>query len=144
MSAVRLYGAAKAWFASTFNSAQNVIQSDDPANYILVGRAWSGIPLKVLGVNAAEPKLWYTLKVEAKDGRARYTIYDMEYDASSSMGTYRKPLSQAFFEERFRNGKKLNDRDAQLRRGWIENVNALAASLDRALSALSDEASDDW
>jgi len=141
-TAAQLYGAAKVWFASNYNSVQDVIQSDDSANYVIVGRAWSGIPLTVMGV-ATEQQLWYTLKVEAKDGRARYTIYNMEYDGSSEMATYRKPLSQAFFEDRFRKGKKLKARDAQLRRGWIENVNALAASLEKALTAPATY-EDDW
>jgi len=141
-TAEQIYGATKAWFSSSYTSAQDVIQSDDPYNYILVGRAWSGIDVKVMGI-AAEPKLWYTLKIEAKDGRARYTIYNMEYDGSSSMGTYRKPLSQAFFETRHRNGKKLNSRDEQIRRGWIENVNAVAASLEQAISEKPAEL-DDW
>ena len=133
MSSSQLYGAAKSWFAATFQSSQDVIQVDDPSTYLVVGRGWSPLNLSVLGMTVS-PKLWYKVKIEAKDGRYRYTIFDMEYDASNEMAKYRVPLSDAFFEDRYRKGKMKN-RDKTLRREWINSINNIAASIESTMAS---------
>lgn len=73
-----IFSSAKLWVAENFRSAQNVIQLDDAENGVLLIKAnfvlyYSGFPIRN----------YFTLKVEAKDGRFRYTvdITDMIADA---------------------------------------------------------------
>lgn len=77
-SAADLYSRAREWFATTFNSADAVLEMDDKAAGKLVGNAFSDIH----GMSATmmtKMKLWYAITVELKDGRYRYTINHLQF-----------------------------------------------------------------
>ena len=72
---LELYSRGKVWIAETFKSARSVIQIDEKDTGTLVGKGWQHINVKVLAIPLpAVQELWYTVKLEAKDGRFRYTI----------------------------------------------------------------------
>jgi len=73
--AADLYLRAKEWVARSFKSAQDVIQVDD--NKVIIVRSYfeKGHNTVVL-----RPKKWFTLKIEFKDGRFRYRLFDVVYE----------------------------------------------------------------
>ncbi len=79
-SADALYARAKEWFAETFVSAQHVIQLDDAQNYKLIGKGNTGEYLTniYMMLKYCYGQSKFTVKVECKDGRYRYSIYDIE------------------------------------------------------------------
>lgn len=137
-----LYSKAKVMFAELFKDASEVIQSDDATSYTIVGKAWSLIDL---GLGSAE--LWYTIKVEAKPERYRYTIYDMIYDGSSKDPSikivYRKPIEQAFFETRIADGKR-KFKDQKIRAAWLSTINNLQQRIIDKMSAAANSKDDAW
>lgn len=71
VSAEELYARARAWVATAYKSAQDVIQMDDQDNLRMICKGnfpvyWNGDLLPV----------WHTLTIEAKPGRYRYTFAD--------------------------------------------------------------------
>jgi len=62
-----LYLRAKKFFVNTFNSGKDVIQFDDRETATVIGRGWQE------GIGS---QIWYSIKIQAKDGRVRYEIYD--------------------------------------------------------------------
>lgn len=79
-TAQQLYGKAKEWFVLSFNSADAVIQLDDPDNKKLIGKGLKTI-LQV-GIAAPIPiNVNYTLVVETRDGRYKQSIKNIYYSA---------------------------------------------------------------
>lgn len=137
-TAAELYSQSKVYFAEQFKSANDVVQSEDPNTHTIIGKAWSAIDLGI-----AQAKLWYTLKIETKDGRYRYSIYAMRYDASNAQIVYEEPLEQAFFEQRLAKGKR-NFKDQKIRTRWLETVNALQKALISKMAAASSAENNEW
>ena len=137
-----LYSQAKVMFAELFKDASEVIQMDDASSYTIVGKAWSPV---TWGIASAE--LWYTLKIEAKPGRYRYTIYDLIYDGSSKDPsikiTYREPIEQSFFETRIADGKR-KFKDQKIRAAWISTVNNLQRRIIEKMTAPANDKDDNW
>ena len=74
-TAVDLYGRARFWAAKAFVSAKNVIQLEDPTLGRLVLK---GVVPEAYGGTTG---VWFhfTLTIEAKDGRFRWTLDQLEY-----------------------------------------------------------------
>ena len=85
-----LYLNAKEWIIESFGSSDDVIVTDDRDLNILIVK---GFIAKGHNVSAQHPKNWFTLKIEMKDGRYRYTLHDIIYDFTVSMGTVSKDYS---------------------------------------------------
>lgn len=69
----QLYSSAREWFALTFNSANDVLQMDDPVAGKLIGKGvrqvdYTGVELPTY------MNMYFTLMVELKDGRYKQTI----------------------------------------------------------------------
>lgn len=73
-TASQLYGKAKLFFSKTFNFAKRVIDSEDPENHTIVGKG------KIVSQeDQGYGGIYYnfTILIQTKDGRYRYTITDM-------------------------------------------------------------------
>ncbi len=67
-----IYSNLKSWIATTFNSANDVIQLDDVTNKKIIIKGISTFAYKrMVTING---KVFFTLTLEAKDNRFRYTI----------------------------------------------------------------------
>lgn len=71
-----LYKNAKQWFVDTFESSSHVIQSEDKEEGVIVGKGI--IPIyHGKGMYRQSVSTSMTIKIECKDGRYRYKIYDI-------------------------------------------------------------------
>lgn len=77
-----IYSSIKAWVAIVFNSANDVIQLDDKENGKLIVKGLSSFSYKVMGANIGS-KCFYTLTIDTKDNRFRYTIDMTEVEVGS-------------------------------------------------------------
>lgn len=66
-----LYNAARLWYANTYRNSKEVLEVDDRDAGRLIGTGFSTID------PPSKRKLWATVKIEVKDGRYRYTMYDI-------------------------------------------------------------------
>lgn len=79
-----LYSASKQWIATSFKSANSVIQMDDKEEGVLIGKGnidypCTGNSWQCGGLSGAFIK--FTIKIETKDNKARVTFSDiMHYD----------------------------------------------------------------
>ncbi len=76
-TASQLYGKAKLFFANTFNSSKSVIQSDDSENNTIVGK---GTIVKHEDEGFGGIYYYFTLQIQSKEGKYRYTISDIKLD----------------------------------------------------------------
>lgn len=80
-----LYKNGKQWFVDTFKSPRNVIQSEDKEDGLIVGKGMVYVSYKsMIGVNNLENS--FSIKLECKDGKYRYSFYDMSIE-HESLGT---------------------------------------------------------
>lgn len=77
-----IYSTLKSWVATTYNSANDVIQLDDKDNGKLIVKALSGFAYKVMGSNIGS-KCFYTLTIDTKGNRFRYTINITEVEVGT-------------------------------------------------------------
>ena len=73
ISAHDLYSKGLEWFANTFNDSKAVIQIQDPVGLVIVGK---GKSLSNKNSFGARYYVDYTVKLEFKDGKVRYSLYD--------------------------------------------------------------------
>ena len=99
VSQAQLYARGKVWFATAFKSANSVVQADDQATGVLVGKAWAPISIHYIGANrpASQLRLWYTVKLGFKEGRYRYEITDMQMEWPNSSNP-NQPLENLAFK----------------------------------------------
>jgi len=124
------------WFANTYRSANDVIQMDDAENKVIVGKGYSNIFF-----NPGQAELWYTVKIEAKDGRYRYTVNDIIYDATNQYATYREPLNAVLFKS---NGQpRQTNKIYKIKFKCIEQLNELIDSIQTGMESIVED-SDTW
>lgn len=80
ISRQELHSRAKLFFAETFVSANDVVQMDDKESGIVLGKGLSTISIKS-GKYEFPVNLKYTIKVECKDNRYKWTITNIIYSS---------------------------------------------------------------
>lgn len=73
-----LYLRSKFFFVDVFKSANDVIQMDDKEAGVVVGKGFNDIYIRVMGITTPI-QMWYTIKIQSKEGRYKYEIYDIYF-----------------------------------------------------------------
>jgi hypothetical protein len=131
-----LYVNAKQFFVENFKSANHVIQMDDKQSGIIIGKGWS----TYLFWNAPIT-LRYTIKIQCKDDRYKYEIYDISFfDSAASRQSAETFLSK-------KNYYKANGTPkgyyAKHRKGMEDTVDELARQIKSAMETAGSD-KDDW
>jgi len=88
-----LYSRAKLFFSDIFVSGKSVIDMQDEASGIIVGKSYFSRPVSWLDVT-------FTIKIQVKDGRYKYEIYDIRTKSEASVfGTMYMPGTNFPIEE---------------------------------------------
>ncbi len=66
-----IWFASMDWMVDEFRSAKDVIQFSDKEQGIIIGKGFTEVTYTIMPVDT-----YFTLKIEAKDNKARITIYD--------------------------------------------------------------------
>lgn len=143
-----LYLRAKEFFVEAFKSANDVIQLDDKESAVLIGKGFSDINLKGgFGVPIVM-KMYYTIKVQSKDSRYKYEIYDILY---KSYGTYQYPettiYSEGMFakENYYKNNGKERTVNSNYKEATLNRINEIETSLKNKMKEDGISSSnDDW
>lgn len=131
-TASQLYGKAKLFFANTFNSSKSVIQSDDPGNTTIIGKG-SIVNKEDQGYGGIYFN--FTLKIQTKDGKYRYTISDIVLDMTGLA-----PMKSTIEESIERGTQKgLSKTDAA--KSYYEKFSPLIEKMKQQITISSD---DNW
>lgn len=78
VSASELYGRAREWVALTFQDARQVVQLDDAARGVLIGRGYKRVVVNVNSLGRGDVRLVsFTFRLDFRDGRYRYELRDL-------------------------------------------------------------------
>lgn len=119
-----LYSRAKAWVATAYRSAKDVIQLDDPNAAKLIVRGNFHV-----AVYTNDAWIRHTLTVEVKDGRFRYTLTDFVFDN----GYWSVPLEEE---------KKFTGQRKKLFGQVIAQAEATIVDMKKSMSSSSEK--DEW
>ncbi len=72
----KIYKSAKVYFVDNFNSANDVIQYQDETEGKIIGKGFFEVTQE-LTFTTVKWSVYFSLSIEAKDGKYRYTIYDI-------------------------------------------------------------------
>lgn len=130
-SADNLYSTIKAWIATNYNSANNVIQLDDKENHKLILKGENPFVYKSL-MGGLEGKGFYTLTIDAKDNRFRYTLNFTEVEVGTA--------HQSAYKELIEKPNKKHSKSVQ------EQITRFKDNLTTALSYIyiQNTSADEW
>jgi hypothetical protein len=130
-----LFLSAKQFFAETFKNSKEVIQMDDKDAGIIIGKAWGDIVIKVVGTSV-KTQMWFTIKIQAKEGRYRYEIYDIFYKSypNSTYGSTISPAEATFDKNSYykKNGQP-RDIPEKYKEETLTKVNGVAGIIKDAM-----------
>lgn len=138
-SAAKIYSAAKLWIADTFGDAKHAIEMDDQESHVVVLNGNTEISSETKNGRYLMAMLFkFNIKIEAKDGRYRYTISKLEVDIPSSFFMVDGYLEGTFMAN---NADRDYIKDGY-RQNLIYKLNALSRSLDSMYKDI--KSNDDW
>jgi hypothetical protein len=82
-----LYTRAKLWASLTYDQVQDVIKVDEKEAGLLVLRAYTDLPVAQTSSQPTNYELGYTMLLNFKDGRYKYTITNYQVINGNSTGT---------------------------------------------------------
>lgn len=140
-----LYTNAKLAISDIFKSAQDVIQVDDPAAKIIVAKGYADWIKNKDAMVSAALKIYFTLKIECRDGRYKVSIYDF---ISNTGSTYSLDLTlnecKAYGFKRNSNVLKNNFYGYSLP-AWLETGNNILNTVSKQMEkAEQDSSEDNW
>ena len=142
VSAAELYKRAKFVLTKVFKSAKDVTQFDDDDNKQVVAKGWtSSRPKGNMGMEAG--RIWFSLKIQCKDGRYRYEVYDCTHEGTAGRKYNGGDLCQdkpdcgtLFIPKKIWGNIKID---------FIEQVNLLVKDIQKEMAnASSSNTSNDW
>ena len=151
-SVSEIYTTVKSWVATTFNSAQDVIQMDDPDNGILIckGNFSYDAPGGVMS-GVLDGWVHFTLQVQVRESRYRITMGQFAHEAKPVPGgSYDWSLGLITDRERAkakgavsaRQKKAWKDLKVKCKMQFMEVVMALSQATEQGSGLLNTD--DDW
>jgi hypothetical protein len=149
VSKTELYNRAKVWFATAYNSSNDVLQMDNKEGGELIGKAILNYRPTVLSRSEqTRGNIKYTIKIFIKDGRYKYEITNFIHDpygnqyGKSSMGliTTEKECPTPRPMEKAWSNKVWNDIKNQI----DSNMKSLIVSLKKDMIKTSESNKNDW
>ncbi len=146
VSADKLYLETKKWLTKVFESSEKVIELDDHQSSTIVIK---GFVEKGHNGFVKNPKNWFTLTVECKQGRFRYTLTDILYEFSVTLegysNEYHEPFEKWMVQPEVNSKRKREKTEAYLNQYCKELNNELEQIIKSLISTLSDSnENEDW
>jgi len=81
-----LFKNARQWLVDNFKSGKDVLQTEDKEGGYIIGQGFFSMMTNPVSLFYSNSQIWFSMKIEVKDGRYRYTFYDIIYKYTMSMG----------------------------------------------------------
>jgi hypothetical protein len=143
-----LYLRSKMFFTEAFKSANDVIQLDDKETATVVGKGFNKISLpSELGLGLMTPMMmYYTVKIQCKDNRYRYEIYDIYFkNYPGPYVTSSEIIAETYFlkSEYYRKNGEAKTKNLGYKTSLEKTVFTLILSVKDRMSK-SIQSKDDW
>lgn len=139
----QIYKDIKVWFGDTYSDSKEVLEVDDKDAMVLMGKAFRTIIVPGVLGQVSEDRLWYSIKMEIKDGRFRLSLYDFLFQPKGEIAyADKRPVESWFGEYGIRKNGKMRKYTTVMR----DEINATFLGLKESISKKVNEAkkADDW
>lgn len=147
LSKMQMHGRNKSFIAEIFKSANDVIQSDDVEIGMLIAKGFSDIYLQG-PIGVVKEKMFYTLKLQSKEGRARMSIINVYYETYATSAMPAKisyPADWFSSIELYKKNGKERKMQASYRDETMQKISDLnKLFLKYEVNSNDSEDSDDW
>jgi hypothetical protein len=132
-----LYARAKIFFIDQFKSGKDVIQLDDKAEALVIGRGFSDIYLSFGITENMKTQMWYKIKIQGKEGRYKYDIFDIQFTsyssqyAPSSTGPAEGIFDKSTYYKKNGNAKDIN---YSYKQEMLKSITSTQISLKKAMA----------
>lgn len=124
----QLYTRSRTWFAKTFQDADKVLTLEDKEAGQLIGKGFSPVAFR-----GETFRIWFSLVVECKDNKYRYTFENLELQTASN----RQSL-EVFYNRMLDKKGQIKPVAQPMIVAIQDRIKDLQASLKQALQAKSD------
>jgi hypothetical protein len=147
----QLYLNSKQFFVEVFKSAKDVIQMDDRESGIVIGKGFNDIYSKMLG-SSFPVKMWYTIKIQSKDDRYKYEIYDIYFENYPSQyvlpnGKVTSQTAEDIFDKTnyFKKNGQPNNQSLNFKTQMTDQIIILKSVLNKSMNkSLTSNKKDNW
>lgn len=141
-----LYTNAKIWFVDAFKDSKEVIQMDDKENGIIIGKgnmAYTNSKLRYKGING---RISFTVKVEIKEGRYRYSFSDFYHETNVKNGYDMETIVNGVYMKKIRMVPKkyAQDYNDVLKAYCKDRIELLSKDLKESMDKSNVAESSDW
>lgn len=148
LSADQIYDRAKLALTGFWTSTKDVTQLDDSKNYIIVSKGWANWVQDSDAFLTRGFKVWFSVKIECRDGRYRISIYDVK-SSNTSSSIYGSVTVEATPSEAYEYGVKENGRIKNNIYGlswlaWNEVANNTVNKIEELIKEAELNNSEDW
>lgn len=136
----QLYSRSKVFFAEFFKSAQDVIQLDDKETGTVLGKGFSNINIG-LGIT----RMYFTIKIQAKEKRYRYSIENIYYQGYSLSNLPEIPAERMYLKKEYykKNGSpKLYN--LKYKQGTLIGLKLIKDAIKSEMAKASQNKENDW
>lgn len=137
VSQQELYKRARSWFATTFHSANDVVQLESKDEGKIIGKG-----IAVINIGNLPSDMHFTLTLQFKDNRYRYEFTQIAFNSGGD--TKRWPMEGMFFND---HARKKNGQYTKLHQSYLDQTNSAIASMVTSLNKEltgSNSANEDW
>ena len=145
-----LYLNSKQYFVETFKSANDVIQMDDKEAATIIGKGFTDVFSVMMGISTPV-KMWYTIKIQSKEGRYKYDIYDIYFECYGKEYVLPNPyVHKETAEDMFdkKNYYKKNGKPLKLAKHFkselLGKIEVIGHSIENSMKKSMSSSDDNW
>lgn len=142
-----LYLRAKQFYLDAFKLSNDLIKVDDKGLGVVIATKFTDVPIKFLGSTRPE-QMWYTIKIQSKENRYKYEIYDIYFKDYPTKGTAsRSQQSSSVFDKvnYFKKNGEARDLNQQYKVEMMKVIDELIKSIKTSMdNKESSDTKSDW
>ncbi|MCX6311222.1 MAG: DUF4468 domain-containing protein [Bacteroidetes bacterium] len=147
----KIYSKCKEWIATTWKSANDVIQMDDKESGVIIIKGWDNVYVTTTAklIPETQYKMWFTIKLTIRDNFVKMDVFDIfleSYPNPNQYNGYSSETTKAyaeFFNVLDTSGKYYSERTNTIkfdaRRQITNEANSTILSLTSALKDLDSQ-----
>ena len=142
-----LYVTINDWFASTYNSANDVIQMSDKDAGIIIGNGSMSYAKKGMSYQCYSGNIKYTIKVYVKDNRYKVVLTNFNHSAKvghSPLCSFGGLTTADVYATKGMSKKYHNNAWSHMKVSAEQFSNGIFESLEKKTTIIKKEAGDDW
>jgi hypothetical protein len=131
-----LFDNALDWFSTRYNAVEKVLVINDKENGKMVGKPFTDFLVIEAGLGQLE-KMYYTIKIDIKDGKYSCEITDIKYQlypSEHNLDPEKYSAEEVIIKNLYKNNGKVRSANLQYKENTIKSIQSLVLGLQQAMN----------